>query len=80
MTNAVAQTEKTQQPPPPMIGLAELRRLQVEGWEFHDGGIKLADGYATWGSKGEEQKPFFLADPDKYPEAWMEEETQLNLI
>lgn len=59
--------------PPPLIGEADVKRLQAEGWCFSTGGIKLGNCYSCWASKGEEQHVFFLADPEKYPEAWSQE-------
>ena len=56
--------------PSPLIGEADVLRLQADGWAFADGGLKLGNCWACWAKRGDEWKPCFLADPDKYPEAW----------
>ena len=56
--------------PSPLIGEADVCRMQAEGWVFSDGGVKCGNCYAVSAKKGDEWEPFFLADPDKYPEAW----------
>lgn len=52
------------------MGLADVRKLQAEGWAFADGGIKTSDCWAVWSAKGEDRKIQFLADPDIYPRMW----------
>lgn len=59
--------------PPPLIGEAEVKRLQGEGWQFDSGGIKLGNCWSCWAALGEQRKVYFLADPDLYPEAWSQE-------
>lgn len=56
--------------PAPLIGEADVKRLQTEGWRFESHGIRLKNCYTCWALKGEEWKTFFLADPEIYPDSW----------
>lgn len=53
-----------------LLGLAEIRELEADGWGFADGGTQMAGCWAIWSQRGDELKLRFLADPEKYPEAW----------
>jgi hypothetical protein len=55
-----------------MIGLVEVKSMESAGWEFQDAGVRLADCWAVWACKGENYKFILLADPDHYPELWIE--------
>ena len=56
--------------PSPLLGEADVLRLQAEGWAFAEGGLKLANCYACWALRADEWKPCFLADPEQFPHAW----------
>lgn len=60
----------THPPPSPLLGEAQVRKLQSDGWDFEPSGIRLGDSWAVWAQRAGVHRCHFLADPDRYPAAW----------
>jgi hypothetical protein len=58
--------------PSRLLGAADVRILQDDGWCFRDRGVQMADCYAVWSARGDDRELRFLACPERFPEMWPE--------
>lgn len=56
-----------------LLGAADVKRMQAEGWSFADGGMRMADCWTCWCERGQERTIVLLADPEEYPHLWPDE-------